>query len=498
MGNQTRRATEVLVKIIQRTSEDVEEEGIEPELKCSYDALIYTDSKLIGLQAQFNWPEGQPEKISNLSLVAIETVVVDWGHYKEYLRFFITGEQKAYHKLKREKLFTFVSPGLHKIFSGEATDKRPLRVWWSPDTPSLVELPWELLAYDDKTNLDEQVSFVRGLPPERPVPILPVGEKLRLAFIHEPSSTSKALSDALKKLQNIEVVDMTDPPLKALQQAISGDFELVHLVADGSVTMAYEGFLYLRKPQTVDISSDIGNALGRRALRLLLSGFRFVEPLLLKKSSAMLGLDRLSLWLSNKLYTKLDIETLSVSELSALQRGSYLAVLGLSPPNSSDHDINRIDGMLLPSIYRAFACIGNSPLPMPNIVAQIGAADEERMPLFWQSFYSDLSAGLQVEKAMRTAMKESSLFAMALFLRQQDSQTFRHDETPKGVKVTQINAELRESEKTLQQLEALKEQYSGLSAILQKYEQGESSRQEQLKTKLQEWLPDEGERVSNE
>lgn len=500
MNIETSRTTEVVVRIQPRRSESSQEgekEDRERRSILTYDALIYADPRSLQARADFVPREGWPARMGNLKLSSAESVVVNWGYYKYYLDSFIRGEQAASEKLEAEELFLSVSPGLRKLLKGEAIDSPSLRVWWSTATPSLVELPWELLVYGDEST-DREVSFVRGLPPDSPVPVLPVGEKLRLAFIHDPDSSSRALIDVLKEIPGIDVVSITDPPLQALQQAISKGFELVHLVADGSASLAYEGFLYLRKPQRVDISSDIASAAARRGLRMLLSIYNRIEPLLLKPISVSLGLNKLSAWLSSKLYKQLDLETLSTGELSALQRGSPLAVLALSPPKSSGYDLNRIDGFLLPSIYRSFACIGNSSLPMPNIIAQIGATDEERMARFWRRFYGDLGESLQVEKAMRNARIESALSTMALFLRQQHTQTFKHDEASKDVNVTQLSAELAESMDAMEQLKELGNQYSSLSHILEKFEQGESARQEQLKSRLQEWLPEQERRESND
>jgi hypothetical protein len=128
---------------------------------------------------------------------------------------------------------------------------------------------------------------------------------------------------------------------------------------------------------------------------------------------------------------------------------------------------------------------------MPNIVAQISVTDEQRMAQFWQGFYVTLGESLQVERAMRKARQDSAQLTMALFLRQQHSQTFKYSETPRDLNVTQINAELAESEETLEELKAWSKRHSGLSDILKKFGKGEVARQEQLKNKLQDWLPEQ-------
>lgn len=447
----------------------------------TYDAFIYGKVEEQGLAVFKSAPQGQPEALRDLQLLGAEKVVVNWTAYKAYKSAFIRGESAAAELLSRDEIFKDVSPGLKALLNGEAITSRPLRIWWTSASPGLVHLPWELLAYEGDGYAREKFYFVRGLPPAEAVPKLPVSGDLRLAFIYEPNSTPVELKDALKDITGIKVTDMTSPPLEALQLAVRDGFDLVHLVSDGSVSLAYEGFLYLRKPRAKGISANSTAVAARRGYRILLGLYSKIDSFLPEKWSA---------WAHNKFSQELDIETLSPNQLSALQRGTRLAVLGLSPPKSG-HDIDDVNATLLPSIYGAFACLGNSPLPMPNIVAQIGAAKAEDLKTFWRGFYTELGHSLEIEKAVREALKQSPARAIALFLRQNLAQTFKRQRAKEEANVTQINAELQQSKETLKRLLDLKD--SNLADIVAEYAKGATVQQNELQAKLDPWLEEEEE-----
>jgi hypothetical protein len=482
MRGRTSRYTEFIVMVVSPPSDRAESTGSKDQqehTRC-YDAFIYGELQLPGLVPLEGDQKDQPAELSDMPLIGAERVVVDWAAYKKYKRAFIDGQKAASEFLGRDQIFKDLSPGLESLLSGQAISNRPLRIWWTSASPALVQLPWELVAYGGDGYAQGGFYFVRGLPPETPVPKVPVSENLRLAFIHEPNSTPVELMEALQAIPGIDLTDMTKPPLEALQDAVRDGFELVHLVADGSVSLAYEGFLYLRKPEQGGLSLDAKTAAARRSFRILLDTFRKFESILPKTWSA---------WVNSKLSEKLEIETLSPNELSALQRGSRLAVLSLSPPGSANTYINAMDEMLLPSIYGAFACLGNSPLPMPNIVTQIGAAQPENLKTFWRNFYAELASSLEIEKAVSTGLKGNTPLAIALFLRQNLGKTFKREPAHEDANVTQINAELQQSKETLKRLLDLKD--SPLSDIVAEYERGASVRQMELQTKLDPWLEEE-------
>jgi hypothetical protein len=444
----------------------------------SYQALIYADptefSHLAGPL------KGYPcNQRGDLPLIAVEEISVRWSAYENYLAAFAASESTASAVLMKEALFENVSKGLCTLLGGEGAGGEPVRVWWSSTIPSLVELPWELLARTGEGSFNQHLSFVRGLPPDSPVPKIPVGEKLRLAFIHQPTDTPDGLGEALRALDGVEVSDITEPPLQALQKAVREEFQLVHMVADGSISLANEGFLYLRKPQTLDISSKVHDGVLRDGLRWLLKGYEKVAPKLPQGLSSTL---------SDLFYQQLNIETLSPAELSSLQWGSPLSILSLSAPKSAGN--SQLNSLFSPSIHRAFANFGNSALPMPNIVAQIGAVDPQRLNQFWQRFYQSLATTNDVEQAMieGRAGEDGAVFPLALFLRQRQRGTFTKEDGERKSNPALINAELHRSRETLARLRDMKLQFPNLADFAATFEKEELARQQLLEELLKPWV----------
>ena len=151
--------------------------------------------------------------------------------------------------------------------------------------------------------------------------------------------------------------------------------------------------------------------------------------------------------------------------------------------------MNRIDGIFLPSVFSSFAAIGSSSLPMPNIVAQVGASDAEQLGNFWRSFYTELGRSLAVEKAFAKGFGQSIPRSLALFLRQRYRHTFKRQQTEQVENVSQINAELELSQQTLQQLKELNT--PGFESIVAAFEEQANVRQQVLQAKLDPWLGDE-------
>ena len=494
MGERTSRPAEAVVRVAPAVVETPAREqadvaGEPPQVKGEvaraadrtqrFDAFVFTRLNLPDAGPVGGLSEDQPRELCGLPLAAVEKLTVNWGNYRKYVNTFIVGENAAAELLSRKEIFEEVSAGLAALLKGEVEPKGPLRVWWSAATPGFANLPWELLAYEADGYTDGEVSFVRGLPPDKPVPKLPVGEKLRLAFIHEPSTTPAALAEALREIEGVELIDMTGHPLEALQEAIKKSYELIHIVSDGSTSLAYEGFLYLRCPDPGDSPTQTGKRFSRLLYRALLGTYQKLGPVLPTSWKESL---------SDKLYTKLNITTLSAPQLSALQRGSQLAVLSLSAPNTDDASADRIDGMFLSGVFNSFVCIGSSPLPMPNIVAQIGAGQAQSHGNFWRLFYTELARSLEVEKSVRAGLRHSPPPGMALFLRQQYRQTFKRQKARPAESVSLISAELQQSQETLQQLKGL--EGSDLGEIVATFERRLSARQQELQEKLNPWLED--------
>src|SRR5687767_13163025 len=141
------------------------------EAKRSYDALIYTQLQLPQLKRPDKPPSGQPHEIAGLPLVGRELLTVRWSQYQEYLAAFVEGDKVV--QFMRERLLETMPDGLESIFSEALPTSKPVRVWWSSDTPELEDLPWELATHRGRSHPAERFSFVRGLPPDTPLPILP-------------------------------------------------------------------------------------------------------------------------------------------------------------------------------------------------------------------------------------------------------------------------------------------------------------------------------------
>lgn len=410
------------------------------EAKRSYDALIYTNLQIPRLRRPDKPPPDQPGEIAGLPLAGQETLTVRWSHYQEYLAAFVEGEKRPAYM--RERLLETMPDGLESIFSEPLPTSQPVRLWWASDTPELEDLPWELVSYRSRSD-PERFYFVRGLPPENPLPILPIGERLRLAFIHDPSFTPQPLQDAFNNLTgNIEVIDFPDFPRKALEQVVKEGYELVHLVADGIVSSAYEGILYFH-------------------------GGRSTSP------------------------------ELSPGELSSMLRGSRVSMLTLSEQQYNSPDVINIGGQLVPSVYRAFAYLASSRLPLPSMVVPLGPLEPSDMHEFWNKFYNNLGETFSVQRAIARTRIRNYPAPAGLFLRHLHEVLFRRQSAV--AKSSQpdpsaIGAELQVSQNVIQQLKANRDLYGSLPESVSKFIESESARQEDLTTALDPWLtPEEGE-----
>lgn len=441
----------------------------------SYDLFIYgTDNapshlqKIQGAQ-RFS---GQPQELAGLSIFGQETIVFKSDYYRKYILKSLFAPHKDFAStLERDSLFGPLSAGLQQLFRTDGQDQPSLRIWWDTPTIGLLDIPWEILIYPTKSR---NISFVRGLPPEERIPKTPVGEKLRLALIHDPNDTACELSHTLKNIPGLQVLEMTDTPRESLRKAISDGFELVHLVSDGSVSMAFEGFLYLSKSRLVDLSTDIENFWLRLFLRQVVRLYSWIERYLRREWAYTLRA---------LFFKRTNAETLTAAELSVLQRGSRLTVLGLSAPRTSSKG-----GFANLRSYRAFAYLGGSKHPLPSIVAPIELIDQQQECRFWSRFYEQLCLTKSVEQAMLAGMSTADALPMALFLRQQLAQTFEERESQKNLNLALLNAELQQSVKTLELLRAAKRRQDSISEIVDDFEQREIVRQRRLLAELTPWL----------
>lgn len=420
------------------------------EAKQTYDVLIYANLPLPMISGSAELPPGQPETIAGIPLAGVERITVRWSHYQEFLAAFVEGEKGP--DIMRERLLETMSSGLEELFYGPPLlTSQTVRFWWASDTPELDDLPWELLTLRGRSYPPEKFSFVRGLPPEAPVPILPLTGRPRLAFIHDPSYTPPPLLDAILQADSstLEVVPMPEHPRKALERVVTEGHELLHIVADGVVSSAYEGVLYFH-------------------------GGRSTSP------------------------------ELTPRELSSILHGSRVSVLGLTGQEYSDPDTMPLGEWQVPSVYRAFAYLGGSRLPMPSVVAPLGPMPPQGLHHFWSKFYAGLADTYSLHRAMVRAQKGAMPTPVALFLRNPHAVLFRRvsgasKSAVPDVDPTQIGAELQLSHELVEQLKVNSEQYGGLPASVSAFIADESERQASLSSALDPWLtPSEEEESEGE
>jgi hypothetical protein len=226
----------------------------------SYTVLTYTNLDVPLPPPEESIVAGRAREVGGLRLAGTGRITVRWTRYKEYLDYFYE-LMKAPHLL-RERLLEAMSPGLEEAFSGAWAQGRPLRLWWSSESPELEELPWELLASSVQ---GRGVSVVRGTPGDY-APLLPLRQGLRLALIGAEAA-EPGLLEALKPGGPIEVQALDGPLRAALQAAVAGRFELVHLVADGIVSAGNEGLLRAREETLSPF--DLCDAVARSRVTIL-------------------------------------------------------------------------------------------------------------------------------------------------------------------------------------------------------------------------------------
>ena len=456
----------------------------------AYDAFIYTNLKVEDLKPIDTKESVQHKSIGKLPLAGREQVFVNWTHYQSYIFTYFFGEKAARRFLQNvgkhknlaeggsSTLFEVKGDFLERLFAGKLPGDQQTRIWWHSDLPELVALPWELLAYERFSTGNAPFYFLRGLPPQTNMPRVPVSGPLKVAFIHEPRITSKALLEAFKTPPaNIRVTHMTDAPREALLAAAREGYEVVHLVSDGTVSLGNDGTLYLRKGLKHRPERSIFTD---RLLRALLPIYNAIRPAL-----------PFAEWLDQKLESQLDIDKCSPSELNSLLHGSRVSILCFSAPKSTETEPERIVGYLLPKVYRAFCSLGSSPLPLPTIVAPVGATDDPEMTHFWVGFYAGLAEHLDTTKAMESGLKGQPPVAMALFQRHPETRMFAEvsaEQQKNIVDPTQLDAALQLSEELVKQLIAQFGQVEAMPESFQKLCSKELERQARLKAQLEPWM----------
>lgn len=445
------------------------------EKDCDYDAWVFAPESIPDLKPPD--PSNVPpdcRKSGGIPLVALERVSVRWNRYQEYLGAFLEGE-KGCRELGR-RLFGTLSEGLQRLFGeglGKAAAGRRVRLWWSSETPELEDMPWELMAYDHAKLPPPQFVFVRGTPPDAPSFTPEVDGPLRLALIHDPEAGAAptALMAAIQSVAHkslLQVIHYQDGPRQALQRAAAEGVELLHIVADGFVSLSYDGILYLHQPQRKELHPELGAA-----------------------------------------------------ELTSTLSGSRVRLIALSEACSGDPDMITIGGQVVPSVYRAFACLGATRMPVPTMVAPLGPLRQGDVQGFWSGFYQGLSETLSVHKAMAAGCG-TRLLPFALFLRQRSSRLFRRGGGSRGsesgglelvsagssglnsdvVEVTvpirteapaAMAAQIDLSRDLIENVTELGERTGGLSPAIAEFLEREGRRHSEMKQRLDPYLQSAGE-----
>lgn len=394
-----------------------------------YVALVYSQLSLpISMRAEP--PRGQPTEWAGDPLIGVEPFYVHWGRYSEYLASYLEGEKAA--QSMEMRLFDALPRGLSAILSGEFGDSLPTRTWFHSEAPELAELPWELVAFANGHRAQTEGSFVRGVPPETATPIVPVVGRLRLGIVDPQGRASGAFQLALSNVSDrVEVIRLDGATRRALQEATELGLELVHLVADGSVTSSYDGVL--ETPGTG-------------------------EP------------------------------PLGAGEVAALIRGSRIRLIGLTPPADNPAMIS-VSGFAMPVAHRAFTYFATSAHALPSSVAPLGPMDDVEVVDFWTSFYGSLGETLEIERSMAIAQRQR-IAAVALFLRQLQPATFRHVshvEQP-HTDPSIVDADLTSSRELVEQFESLKSSLGIKTPSLDKFVKNERRRQSKLAADVSQWI----------
>jgi hypothetical protein len=425
------RASEIIIRL---TADPTETDPQGPSAIRRYDALVYTNTLIEGLTPVVRPPPGTPTSYAGLPLVSVEEVRIRWRHYHEYLAAFFEGAREPVHI--RSRLFETMSVGLEHILSDSRLPATRLRVWFGSNAPELIDLPWEFVAYDGKSDPEGRFSFVRGAPSEQSVPKLPVGEMLRLGVVGWENQPP-GLRTALQELgSGFKVVGLPNDPREALATAAREGFEVVHVIADGVVSLAYEGVL--RFESTTNHSS--------------------------------LHID------------------IAPGELASLLSGSRVGVLCLTPKMSLSSTLT-LAGNIVPSVFRAFAFLGSAHHRLPTIVAPTGPIADFHLTRFWSTFYQMLNQTLEVERAVNAAQMAGALMPIALFLRQQQHKTFQRTSAGDDLEPNpaELSRALQSSRHLTEQLGALRDVVGELPESVRAFLLEENEHQERLSSQLDPW-----------
>ena len=390
--------------------------------------LAWVYSKLsLPIDRPFEPPPDQPMEWAGEPFAGVETFVVNWARYSEYQSSYFEGGKDAF--MMQERLFETLPRGLQAILSGEFGGGRT-RTWFHSDAPEVNQLPWELVAYANGSRLSSGGSFVRGIPPETATPLVPVVDRLRLGLIDPRDRAAPAFRAALKDIEGqVEVVPLSGGIADGLHAAAEQGVELLHVVADASVTPSYDGVL--ETPEGHPVAS---------------------------------------------------------SEVAGILRGSRVRLVSLTPP-AEDPSSSRTGAYVAPSTYRAFTYFATSPYPIPTFIVPVGPMDDRQVHDFWTTFYGALAGSLEMEAALTEALHQR-VVPIGLFLRQLQPAAFRRVseiEQPK-VDPSVVGAQLQASQELLRQIEQVSSQLNFRSPSLNKLMKKEERRHSQLQADVSQWI----------
>jgi hypothetical protein len=407
-----------------------------------------------------------PGAIAGLPYRATETMDLHWRQ-EDYVAARSKTDRAAAKSLDAKAIFRTIPPILRSLLDGSATGAGHLRLWWQVSTPGMAHLPWEALPGLVGT---ADISFVRGSPAVPLMARLPIQRPIRLALIYQPPRTPEALIKELSRVTSLEITHMTQPPLEAIDAATRGGFHAVHIVADGSVSLADEAYLFVHKPGLIDARTT-----SRWAMKALVLATK-VDPLVPGRVKA---------WLGSKLGAQLGYERISASDLTRRLLGSRVGVLAFSPDLGSRRGV-RYGGADTHG-YAAFTSIGRYPRLLPNVIAQASPAHAGETAALWHAFYQRLGQSLAVEDAFRRAT-EHGPSPLALYLRQRHWLTYEEVAAPKGIDIAALHAELEQSKATIARLAALPDDGSAVAQLAASYTAEVEARQRELAEQLDPWL----------
>jgi hypothetical protein len=396
-----------------------------------YDAVIYSE-----LPLNLATPSLQrfPDQLRGLPLRGVEQLRIQTKAFNDVLASFVEGEKGL--GMMRDRMLETMSAPLRDLLTSAPLS---MRIWWSNLAPELDELPWELTVEAGRRDAAHQVAFLRGVPPENPIPPLALEGTPRLGMIGAfrlwpawAHDVAGRMGDSVKRFDG--------PFRQSLASVISEGVEFVHAFTDGIVSSALEGILFDHAAESYPPLTPTG-------------------------------------------------------ELSQILSSSRVVVLALSPAVNQDPDTVRIGGREVLGAYRSFTYIGTSPTSLPTILAPLGPVPDDQMARFWIAFYEELSSSWHLTESLRRAQARFPYSVpIALFSRHSGGKLFRHQPHESQARPLEERAELLKSESLTRLISQIGDKYGiDLPNSVQDLVQKENGRQAELRGNLDAWTNAEAE-----